>query len=47
MYRVALVYDAGLAYDSEGMLGVAAYLKERPHFNIYIEENALKRPTAV
>lgn len=40
--QVALIYDARLAYDLKVMTGVAAYLKERPHYSIYIEENALK-----
>lgn len=40
--QVALIYDARLAYDLKVMTGVAAYLKQRPHFSVYIEENALK-----
>lgn len=42
MRQVALIYDARLAYDLKVMTGVAAYLKEHPHFSVYIEENALK-----
>jgi LacI family transcriptional regulator len=40
--RVALIYDATLAYDLKVMAGVAAYIQEKANFNIYIEENALK-----
>ena len=40
--RVALIYDATLVYDLKVMMGVASYIQERPHFSVYIEENALK-----
>lgn len=40
--RVALIYDARLAYDLKVMMGVATYLQERAHYSVYIEENALK-----
>ncbi len=42
MRRIALVYDARMAYDLKVMTGVAAYLQERSVFNVYIEENSLK-----
>lgn len=41
-FRVALIYDARLAYDLKIMAGVAMYLREGANFSIYIEENALK-----
>ena len=40
--RVALIYDARLVYDLKVMMGVASYIRERPQFSVYIEENALK-----
>ena len=40
--KVALIYDARLAYDLQVMTGVAAYLQEGHYYSIYIEENALK-----
>jgi LacI family transcriptional regulator len=40
--RIALLYDARSAYDLKVMTGVAAYLRETPNYNVYIEENALK-----
>ena len=40
--KVALIYDARLAYDLKVMTGVAAYLQEGHTYSIYIEENALK-----
>jgi len=40
--RVALIYDATRVYDLKVMMGVASYIQERPHFSVYIEENALK-----
>ncbi len=40
--RVALIYDATLAYDLKVMAGVAAYLQEEGDWNVYIEETALK-----
>ncbi|MPY86930.1 MAG: helix-turn-helix domain-containing protein [Luteitalea sp.] len=40
--RVALIYDARLVYDVKVMTGVAAYLQERGHYSVYVEENALK-----
>lgn len=42
MRRVALIYDATVAYDVKVMSGVAAYLEERGKWNVYIEENTLK-----
>ena len=42
MRRVALIYDARLAYDVKVMSGVAAYLQEHAHHSVFIEENALK-----
>lgn len=42
MRRVALIYDARLAYDLKVMAGVAAFIRECANFNVYIEENALK-----
>jgi LacI family transcriptional regulator len=42
MHRIALIYDARLAYDLKVMTGVAAYLQEGAGFSVYIEENALK-----
>jgi len=40
--RVALIYDARRVYDLKVMMGVASYIRERPQFSVYIEENALK-----
>src|SRR4029453_4065816 len=40
--KVALIYDARLAYDLKVMTGVASYLQEGHDYSIYIEENALK-----
>ena len=40
--QVALIYDAKLPYDVKVMTGVAAYLRERGNWDVYIEENALK-----
>ena len=40
--RIALIYDARLAYDLKVMTGVAAYLQEGHHYSVYIEESALK-----
>lgn len=40
--RLALIYDARLAYDLKVMTGVAAYLQEGHHYSVYIEESALK-----
>ena len=40
--RVALIYDARLAYDLKVMTGVAAYHQERSDYSVYIEENALR-----
>lgn len=40
--RSALIYDARLAYYLKVITGVAAYLRESPNYNVYIEENALK-----
>jgi LacI family transcriptional regulator len=40
--RVALIYNATLAYDLKVMAGVARYLRERTNYSIYLEENALK-----
>jgi LacI family transcriptional regulator len=40
--RIALIYDARLAYDLKVMTGVAAYLQESGNYSVYIEENALK-----
>jgi LacI family transcriptional regulator len=40
--KIALVYDATVAYDLKVMTGVAAYLQEGADYNVYIEENALK-----
>jgi LacI family transcriptional regulator len=42
MRRVALIYDATMAYDLRVIGGVAAYLQEGTKWNVYIEENALK-----
>ncbi len=42
MRRVALIYDATRAYDLKVMAGVAAYLRERVSWNVYIEETTLK-----
>ena len=42
MRRVALIYDATRAYDLKVMAGVAAYLRERVGWSVYIEETALK-----
>ena len=42
LHRVALIYDARLAYDLKVMTGVAAYLREHAGWNVYIEENSLK-----
>jgi LacI family transcriptional regulator len=40
--KIALIYDATVAYDLKVMTGVAAYLQEGADYNIFIEENALK-----
>jgi LacI family transcriptional regulator len=40
--KIALIYDATVAYDLKVMTGVAAYLQEGVDYNVYIEENALK-----
>jgi LacI family transcriptional regulator len=40
--RIALIYDARLAYDLKVMRGVATYLQERGDYSVYIEENALR-----
>jgi LacI family transcriptional regulator len=40
--QVALIYDAKLPYDVKVMTGVAAYLREKGNWDVYIEENALK-----
>ncbi len=40
--RVALIYDATLAYDLCVVRGVAAYLQTGPGWNVYIAENKLK-----
>ena len=42
MRRVALIYDATMAYDLRVIRGVAAYLQEGTTWNVYIEENHLK-----
>ena len=42
MRRVALIYDATLAYDLCVIRGVAAYLQKEPGWNVYIAENGLK-----
>ena len=42
MRRVALIYDATMAYNLRVIGGVAAYLQEGTKWNVYIEENALK-----
>ena len=42
MRRVALIYDATLAYDLCVIRGVAAYLQRGPGWSIYIAENNLK-----
>jgi LacI family transcriptional regulator len=42
MRHVALIYNATLAYDLKVMSGVAAYLRENPRWNVYLEENSLK-----
>lgn len=41
-HRIALIYDARLAYDLKVMTGVATYLQEGHHYSVFIEENALK-----
>src|SRR5215831_11166862 len=38
--RIALVYDAELAFSRKVMSGVAAYLQEAPVHNVYISEGA-------
>lgn len=40
--RVALIYDATMAYDLRVMGGVAAYLQGSTQWSVYIEESALK-----
>jgi LacI family transcriptional regulator len=40
--QVALIYDAKLPYDVKVMTGVAAYLRAKGNWDVYIEENALK-----
>jgi LacI family transcriptional regulator len=40
--KIALIYDARLAYDLKVMTGVAAYLQEGHRYSVYIEESALK-----
>lgn len=40
--KIALIYDARVAYGLKVMTGVAAYLQEGHHYSVYIEENALK-----
>lgn len=42
MFRIALIYDARLAYDLKVMTGVATYLQEGDTYSVYIEESALK-----
>jgi LacI family transcriptional regulator len=42
MRRVALIYDATMAYDLQVIGGVAAYLHEENKWNVYIAENTLK-----
>ncbi len=44
--RVALIYDATMAYDMRVIGGVAAYLQEGTKWNVYMEENALQGPAA-
>ncbi len=39
--RVALIFDARLPYDSQVVLGVAAFVRERRDWEIFIEENPL------
>lgn len=40
--RIALIYDARLAYDLKVMTGVAAYQQQGGDYSVYIEENALR-----
>jgi LacI family transcriptional regulator len=40
--KIALVYDARLAYDLKVMSGVASFLQEKRDYSVFIEENALE-----
>jgi LacI family transcriptional regulator len=40
--RIALIYDARLAYDVKVMTGVASYVQQSTKWSVYIEEDALK-----
>ena len=42
MWRVALIYDATMAYDLQVIGGVAAYLQEGAKWNVHIEDNTLR-----